>query len=277
MRKDIRFGAVLSAPLRFTSLRFNPPVMRPALLLLLLAPAALAQVNTERMRIGDGGDGFHTTAAADFTVRSGNADVLDLGLAGRVDYRTGRFATFLTGSTQFSEAEDRVFLNRAFAHLRGTLTLPGQEWVRPEVFLQTERDESTLLTRRYLAGAGLRFELLADTALAASFGSTPMLEYELLDRDRVPVDPETTVGRWSNYLVLKVALTDIVTFVNTVYVQPRFDRFRDVRVLDEAGLEVQITGALALRVSLHLRYDGEPPADLERLDLTLRNGLALSF
>lgn len=248
----------------------------PLLSFLLFSPA-LAQVNTEKMRIGDEVEGFDATAAANVTYRTGNVEVLDLGVGGRVDYRAGRFAAFLTGSTQFSEAEDRVYLNRAFAHLRGTLRLPRLPWVRPEAFLQTERDESTLLTRRTLAGAGLRLALVTDSTVAVFLGSTPMLEVELLDHDRVAVDPETTVARWSNYLVLQLELTDLVTFVNTVYVQPRFGRFGDVRVLDEAGLDVQITDAVALRLTLHLRYDSEPPADLDRFDLTLRNGLALAF
>jgi putative salt-induced outer membrane protein YdiY len=238
---------------------------------------ALAQVNTEKMRIGDEVEGFQTRAAATFTLRTGNTDVLDLGIGGRVDYRDGPFASFLTGLTQFGEADDRVFLNQAFLHLRGTVRLPGEEWIRPEVFLQTERNESTLLTRRYLAGAGLRLALVTDSTVAVFFGTTPMVEYELLDRDRIAVEPETTVARWSNYLVLQVELTDLVTFVNTLYAQPRFDRLGDVRVLDEAGLNVQITEALALRVTMNLRYDSEPPADLAPLDFTLRNGLALAF
>ena len=254
-----------------SALRFAP------MALLLFATTAQAQVNTEAMRIGSDVDGLAATAAATFALRAGNTDVLDLGLGGRVDYRAGRFAAFLTGSTQFSRAEGSVFLDEAFAHLRGTFRVPGREWIRPEAFLQTERDASTLLTRRYLAGAGLRLELYRDSTAAVYLGSTPMVEYELLNRDRVAVEPETTVGRWSNYLVVKVELTDLVTFVNTIYVQPRFSRFGDVRLLDEAGLEVTITSALALRVSLDLRYDSEPPADLERYDLALRNGLVLNF
>ena len=245
--------------------------------LLLAALPARAQVNTEQMRIRADVEGFQATTAANVTFRTGNVDVLDLGLRGRVDYRAGRFATFVVGSSQFSRAEDSVFLNRAFVHLRGTVRLPGAAWVRPEAFVQTERDAATLLTRRYLAGAGLRLELLADSSAAAYLGSTPMIEYELLNRDRVLDDPETTVVRWSNYVVVKLELTDLLTFVNTVYVQPRFARFSDVRVLDEAGLNVQITSALALRVTLDLRYDSEPPADLDRFDLTLRNGIALDF
>jgi len=246
-----------------------------AALLGLVAPA-VAQVNTEKMRIGENVEGFTTTAAANFTFRTGNRDVLDLGLGGRIDYRNGGFASFLTGNLLFSEAEGRTFLNQGFAHLRA-IVRPPEARLRPEVFLQTESNESQLLTRRYLAGGGLRLTLYRDSTIASYLGSTPMVEYELLNRERVEVDPETTVGRWSNYLVVKLELTDLVTFVNTVYVQPRFDRFSDVRVLDEAGLDVQITESLALRVALHLRYDSEPPADLDRFDLSLRNGLALDF
>ncbi len=251
--------------------------MRFLTFLLLLAPAALAQVNTEKMRIAEDVDGLSATAAANALFRTGNVDVVDLGLRGRVDLRTGNLASFLIGNIEFSEAEDRVFLNSGFAHLRTVLRIPGQEWIRPEAFVQTERDESQLLTRRYLAGAGVRLKLYRDSTAAAFVGTTPMLEYELLDRKEVLVDPETTVGRWSNYFVLKVEVTDLVTLVNTVYVQPRFDRFADYRVLNEAGLNVQLTRFVALRIAMNLRYDSEPPGDLDRFDLSLRNGLAVTF
>lgn len=251
--------------------------MRLLVLLLAFAPSALAQINTEKMRIAEEVEGLRATMAANAMLRTGNAEVLDLGLRGRVDVRTGNFASFLIGSTQFSEAEDRVFLNSAFAHLRTVLRLPGLEWVRPEAFVQTESDESQLLKRRYLAGAGLRLELFRDSTSAVYLGSTPMLEYELLDRDEVAVRPEVTVGRWSSYLVLKLELVDLVTFVNTVYIQPRFDRVRDYRLLNEVGLNVQLTRAVALRIAMNLRYDSEPPADLHRFDLSLRNGLAVTF
>lgn len=251
--------------------------MRAAFLLLLFvaAPAA-AQINTEKMRIAEDVEGFTTTAAASFTFRTGNRDALDLGLGGRLDYRTDGFASFLTGNILFSEVEGRTFLNQGFAHLRAIFR-PYEARLRPEVFLQTERNESQLLTRRYLAGGGLRLTLFRDSTFAAFLGSTPMVEYELLKRSRVEVEPETTVGRWSNYLVLKVELTDIITFVNTIYVQPRIDGFDDYRILDEGGLDVQITKSLALRVALNLRYDSEPPADLDRFDVLVRNGLALTF
>lgn len=251
--------------------------MRRLLLLLLFAPAALAQVNTEKMRIAEDVKGLSATAAANALFRAGNVDVLDLGLRGRVDLRTGRFASFLIGNVEFSEAEDRVFLDNSFVHLRTILQLPGQEGVRPEAFAQTQRDDSQLLKRRYLAGVGVRLQLFHDSTSAAYFGTTPMLEYELLDRDEVRIDPEVTVGRWSNYLVLKLELADLVTFVNTVYVQPRFDRFKDYRVLGESGLDVQLTRSVALRIAMNLRYDSEPPADLDRFDLSLRNGLAVTF
>lgn len=251
--------------------------MRVALLFIaLVAAPALAQVNTEKMRIAEDVEGFTTTAAASLTYRTGNREVLDIGLGGRIDYRAPAFASFLTGNILFSEADGRTVLNQGFAHLR-TIFRPIEARLRPEVFFQTERNESQLLKRRYLAGGGLRLTLLRDSTVAAYLGTTPMVEYELLNRSRVEVDPETTVGRWSNYLVLKVEVTDLVTFVNTVYVQPRFSRFKDVRVLDEAGLDVQLTKSLALRVAMNLRYDSEPPADLDRFDLFVRNGLALTF
>ena len=247
-----------------------------ALLALVVAAPAFGQINTEKMRIAEDVQGFTTTAAANLSYRTGNREVFDLGLGGRIDYRGAGFASFLTGDILFSEVDGTTFLNQGFAHLRTIFRAPEKR-LRPELFVQTQRNASQLLTRRYLAGGGLRLTAYRDSTSAVFVGTTPMVEYELLDRDRVERDPETTVVRWSNYLVLKIELTDLVTFVNTVYVQPRLDGFSDVRLLDEAGLDVQITKSLALRTALNLRYDSEPPADLDRYDLFVRNGLALTL
>ena len=85
------------------------------------------------------------------------------------------------------------------------------------------------------------------------------------------------VARWSNYLNVRLDLSETVTFNHTVYVQPRLDDFDDVRVLNEAALALDITEHVTFRTTFNLRYDSRPPDEIEALDVAVRNGLAVAF
>ncbi len=52
----------------------------------------------------------------------------------------------------------------------------------------------------------------------------------------------------------------------------------DYRALFEGALTLAVTKRLALRMSLELRYDSQPPAGVDRAwDLDFANGLTFSF
>jgi len=83
--------------------------------------------------------------------------------------------------------------------------------------------------------------------------------------------------RWSNYLNVRVQFTEAAHLGATVYVQPRLDPFRDVRVLHQATLGVNVTEHVRLHAELNLSHDSRPPDDVETLHLSLRNGVQVSF
>ena len=243
-------------------------------LLVALAPTASAQVvNTEKLRLSDDIDGLNVDLASALAYATGNVDYLQLGLGGRVDYRRDRDAGFVTGNLAFQRAEGRTFLNDAFAHARYNRQLTGL--LTAELFVQTQRSEAQLLERRYLAGAGLRADLLRDDNLRLAVGVTPMLEIERLD----PVAEEQTRGRGrlSSYLTTRLALGDVVALTNTVYVQPAFDNPDDVRIFDEVQLDLGVTRYVKVRTRVNVRHDSRPPADLDPTDVTVTNGVAVVF
>lgn len=247
----------------------------PLLLVLAVIPAARAQVNVEKLRDLEA-DGFAATLGGDVAFRSGNSDLVELGLGSRLDFRSGLHYTFAIASLRYGENNGRRFKDQSFAHLRYTY------WFRTrlaaEMFGQAERDGFTLLELRLLYGNGVRLRYLEAERAAVYQGSTVMIEYEDLDASRVQTHPdELLVGRWSNYLSVRLALSEHTSLINTLYVQPRFDAFADVRVLDEAAVEVALSRHVALRTTFHLRYDSRPPDGVEDLDLTLRNGLTFTF
>ena len=87
----------------------------------------------------------------------------------------------------------------------------------------------------------------------------------------------TTATRWSSYLSLVVPVGTSTTFSTVVYVQPRFDTFRDVRVLGETMLNVKIVDHLTTTLDVLVRHDSLPPSGVRPTDVTFTNGLSLSF
>lgn len=236
---------------------------------------ARAQVNTEQMRALDV-DGVRAQVGGDVAVQSGNADLFEVGASLRIDARSAGNYTFLVGDVRYGENNGDPFRNRSFVHLRYNRTLGPR--VVAEAFNQVERDGFAQLQVRTLLGAGLRLRYIDTETVKLFQGTTPMYEYENLDAAAVQRHPaESSRVRWSNYVNVRIRLTDNTYLLNTVYVQPRLDAFSDVRVLDEATLAVALSERVTLRVRFNLRYDSRPPDTVEDLDIALRNGITVAL
>lgn len=248
--------------------------MRAVVLVFLVAGLTVqaeSQVNTERMRRSLEGDGQALSLDASASFASGNADYVLLGLGGRLDVQRGPHLGFVVGRADLSQTGGASFLDRQFAHARYNLDLTP--WLVAEAFTQVERNSQQRLQRRTLVGAGLRAEIVDTDSLGLAFGLTPMLEVEDLDQ---ALASEPARVRLSTYVAGRLVLSPTTSLTATTYVQPRADAFGDVRVLGQATLSVGITRYVQLRVRANLRHDSRPPADVERTDIALENGLVLT-
>lgn len=243
--------------------------------LLLLPSAVRGQVNTERMRALEV-EGFRTTLGTDVAVESGHTELFEIGARVRFDFRREPHYTFATGQLRYGTQDGDPFRDRVFGHVRYNYRL--LPWLVTETFTQLQRDRFARLQLRVLAGGGVRIRYFNRDAVKLFQGTTPMYEYENLDR--VPLDrhPATvSTARWSNYVNLRLRLSEETRFTATVYVQPRVDEWSDVRVLNQAALTVHLTEAVHLTTEFRLNYDSRPPAEVESLDLALQNGIEVSF
>jgi len=245
------------------------------LLALCSALPSPAQVNTERMRAFDV-DGFRTTLGGDVALQSGNADLFELGARLRFDYQAARHYTFLTSEVRYGEEDGNAFRDRSFGHLRYNYRLAP--WLVSEAFTQLERNGFTRLQLRVLAGGGLRLRYVDTERVKVFQGTTPMYEYENLERGGLGRHPAETSGvRWSNYVNVRLRLSEGTYLLNTAYVQPRLDAFSDVRLLNETRLAVALSKRVTLELTFDLDYDSRPPDNVEDLDVTLRNGVSVSL
>ncbi len=83
--------------------------------------------------------------------------------------------------------------------------------------------------------------------------------------------------RSSNYVVVKWAPSPSLSVTTTSYYQVDTRRLADYRMLSQSQARLGLTEKLALNFTLNLRYDSEPPANIENLDLEFSQGLTYSF
>lgn len=208
---------------------------------------------------------------ASLAYASGNTNFLLAGLGGRIDVIQDAFESFVVGRTSISEADDVVFLNQSFAHLRFTRDLGGA--VAVEAFAQAEQNAQRLLQERFLGGAGLRLSVLDQQTARLALGITPMAEFERLSVD----EPDETLVRLSQYLAARFQISEWTRVSNIVYFQPAVGEWDDFRVLNDFTLDVELTPGVTVRTAAHLRFDSEPPRDVADTDFEIRNGLVIAL
>jgi len=237
---------------------------------------AVAQVNIEKLMSKKKQDGFSGSVRFDLEIRSGNVDIQEVGFANRIDHSGKAWdALFLLEGGIGWEGGDR-FSNEGLVHLRQIYKANERLW--PELFVQADYNKKRRLDFRGLVGGGLRLQLVQRDRMLLWWGSSYMLEHEEVDVQAGDPHPDkVTVHRWSNYISAKSQFNERVQGTWTGYLQPRLNRFEDIRILTEARLGVELSRDLTLETSFRLRYDNEPPQGIESVDYLLKNGLAFRF
>ncbi|MDX1739808.1 MAG: DUF481 domain-containing protein [Rhodothermales bacterium] len=245
--------------------------LAPLLITLLFVVSPVrAQVNIEQHRPRDEGTSVSLDASTSF--RSGNSDLFDVSAGGQVNHRSGAHTVLALARVRYGKNDGNTYASSSFGHVRYT------RWFVPriagEAFAQLERDRFTLLQVRSLLGVGGRVEVAHASHLYLYYGSSVMLELENLDESKVSIHPASSESvRWSNYVSLRWEISDRAAISTTVYAQPRVDDFEDIRLLQDAALQIDITSAVAFRFVLRQRFDNRPPDNIEDHDLFFENGI----
>ena len=244
-------------------------------ILLSVSPAS-SQVNIEKLRRDEDQRGLSGTAEIDLSGRSGNVNVWQVTIGGRVDFVGPAVTTLFVTRADFGWEDGERFSNEALLHLRRVHR--NRSWLRPEAFVQINYDRPLLLTFRGLLGGGLRIGILSAENFRLWWGSAYMFEHESLDLPGGARHPERVwVHRWSNYLSSRAVLTERATLLWSAYLQPRINVVEDVRAINELDLGVELTSRFSLVVTLRTRYDSRPPDDTESLDTALSTGISVAF
>jgi hypothetical protein len=217
-----------------------------------LITSSRAQVNTEAMRKVDLTPGLHLDIGGDIGYIGGNSSLFQNRSHLRLDYVQDWGQLFLVANYHLGMKDQLLFINKGFSHFRAVK--PIRSAFSGELFLQQEFNEFIQLNDRMLIGSGLRIkwnesEDSGESSQKLSLVTGVGLMWE---REKIDAGPEGTEGdpvhgelasllRSTNYVVFDWAPKSTIGF------------------------------------DLNLRYDSEPPGEIEPLDLELRNGFSYTF
>lgn len=245
-------------------------------LALLAATEARAQVNVERLRVDLRKAPAAATLEGSFTGRTGNVQSVVVGAAAFGAAQLGRHQLFASSQADYARFGSATTTSKSFLHVRHNYGLT--EVVFTELFAQQQQDKFQRLLLRELVGAGPRVLLANEERLRVALGTAYMFEYERINVPAgAPDDRVTFNHRWSTYVSTTWSPDGRVRAIATLYVQPRFDAFDDVRLLAEVALTTELVDRLGVKFLATMRHDSEPPTAVKPTDIEIKNALVLRF
>ena len=249
--------------------------------LLIVLAAALpfpmsAQVNVEALRQDNPPLGYSGTFGGDLTLRTGNVELVQIGLNARLYKVTEARTTLMVGNGGLGLQGGSRFTSSGLIHYRETYLY--NETISPEWYGQLNYDRPQLLDFRMVAGGGARTSFARGEWGNFGMGAAFFLEHERLDLADAAVHPnQTTVIRGSYFLTLRLVPNENLVITSTTYLQPVVGNWGDLRTLANFRIATSVTDELDLTVSFDLRYDSGPPDGISALDTSLRTGLRYNY
>lgn len=251
---------------------------------------AFAQVNTEAILSDGRSDPWSAFSDMSFALRRGNVTTsrATLGGGGRIltlhnDRRLPKGGEpwfhhrfMFSGSWSLENSAGKRSDHVAFAHTRYTqMVVPKHGY---EVFSQANFDQFQRLNLRLLLGGGYRAVVANDNRIQFWYGSGFFVEqedYNLTGLENEDEYPNARLNvRWSTYGTLKVNAADNrVALVNTLYIQPTVDNFRDVRVYYEGRFTTRLYKMLAVSLSTTVTHDTTPVPGIRKTDVRFNGAL----
>lgn len=262
------------------------PVLVIPLAILATGRSARAQINTEKLRALKAKPGAHGYLEGGVLWQTGNTDLLQASVGARLEYVRGVHRPFLQATYALGQKSGARFVHNGFLHARWPAMWHRR--VGSEVFAQLEFNEFKLQRLRALAGAGVRVAVLLRSRIHVHLGTGYMFEYEDLDLPDLDLPPmaglagrrhpaRTYSHRWTSYASVRVSVSKWLSLSNVAYAQPRFDRFADLRVLEDFAATFTVYKRLKLELSFVLSYDSDPPIEVAPLDTKLLTKLKVTF
>jgi Protein of unknown function, DUF481 len=243
----------------------------------LLYSNTYSQVNTESFRIKSDSIGFSLLSDIELTLMAGNTDFQYFGSNSRINYAwTSDNSTFLILNGGFGRKNGNTFFSQALFHLRHVRAITDN--LKLELFTQYDNNKSLLLTDRYIAGGGVRSQILNFDRLTSHTGLSVFAEREVYDLPENALHAQKTHGfRFNSYLTFNLKLKEDMIFLSVTYLQPDIKKLDDLRVLSNNALNIKVSKSLSINIKTDVRYDSRPADGIKKYDFVSKIGLAISI
>jgi Protein of unknown function, DUF481 len=241
----------------------------------LFSSSSPAQVNAEALRTTLKKNPRFLWLEAALVGRTGNTETMSFSGSAFGGITSEPHLFFGRLSADYGQARGDTTVARWMAHARYNYLLSS--FVALEGLTQVQHDRFRRLEVRDLYGAGFRFTIVDASDFEIVAGTTYLLEHEVVEA--VPGSPSfnNVWHRSSNYAGVNLKVNPLVELSSVTYLQPRFDRPLDFRVLSESYVTFTISKLLSARISGSLWYDSRPPFDVRPYDLEIKNSLVVKL
>ena len=206
-----------------------------------------------------------------FSAKGGNSEEISLEAGGRLDWADGIQRVRLQVTGDYEENSGIETERNIVGHLRHNRQLSAR--FSSVLFAQIQHNPFQHLKRRWLLGAGPRFDMVRVEQDLIAFGATPMLEIERVEG----AEESLTRGRLSTFVQLSRRLSASTRLTGTAFYQPLFADFGAVRAVGDVALVVDVTGSLELKTGYSVEHNSEPPAGVAETDWSTYLGLTYGF
>ncbi|MDB4943848.1 MAG: putative outer membrane protein [Labilithrix sp.] len=245
-------------------------------LLVASAPDARAQVNAETLRAQLRETPKFLWIDGALASRTGNSPGFSVSAGLFAGYTAAPHLFFAKATAEYGTTIDQeLIVAKSLLHLR--YNYMTTRFLFLEVLAQVQNDHFRRIAVRDLYGTGLRFNWIREKDFELFHGNTILLEQQSVTAQDDYPSSNAVYVRLSNYLGVNANLWDIGTLTTVTYIQPRFLKPKDFRLLSETNITFSITKRLAAKFSFNVTYDREPPAGVLPLDLEVKNSLAVKF
>ncbi len=247
-----------------------------------LARGARAQVNTENLRKRVHNVGYTLLVEGTLTGDTGNTTGITAGGGVGGGLAKDPHLAFAYGRVDYARYNGVTSVAKAFAHVRYNYAFDS--WIWGEVFAQAQTDEFQRMKLRNLVGVGPRFLLAhvppvdGENEIGLFYGTAYMIERDVIEVLPGAPDQETQFwSRWSNYVTAQWQMDERAIFATTLYAQPAFVDFTNIRVLDETLFTFKVTKLLTASLAFTIHYDSDPPTGVRPTDAEVKNVLGFTY
>lgn len=245
-------------------------------LIALISVSAHAIVNVEELRHAPAENGFSGRFDLSISGDSGNTEKSSASIGTRLQWKQDKITNLFIMNYAYGESDNVTDTNKGFVHLRHIFQ--ANEKHAYETFAQVETNEFARLTFRGLLGGGIRYTAHRDDNNSIYIGAGAFHAWETLDQQPGLTDDGTeSFWRANLYLALNYRINTHVRAVSTTYYQPALEDVEDVRLLEEAGLKVNLADDLDLKISLEIVHDSQPPDTVKNTDISYSTGIEYHF